>query len=545
MEVNKEDYINEVLHCMKELDVIKTEILISHINSVDAKTQRRLIFELAKAEESFSIAMIKRLIENNFKILIDTPVLQQVLLSTFLSNSEILKDFLMDENLFEARTFLIELAGSIKCEDVIPELLTILNEESNSKNIILIIKTLGDIESSEAVNPIAEYLYTVEKKNIETAIEALKKIGTGPAVQRLVERLGSDQKIDVLIIDALAVIQDKTSLSKLNETLIAHSAFIRNYGKSKLVEIGSKSIPVLIENLLLDDPDLLIHTLNVLGEIGDESAITPIRKLLFKHPKDHNVRFALYETLGLLPMKKTAYVLAGGLSDPVDNVCMVAAKAINSNYNTILSAGISNLLLNPDDNEQNRLIRIIVDSESDIIVLDQLDNPLFYDAAIKYIKNDIPESLQKMYIKIFRKNGYNSLADEILLEQSSKTTSKLKISVVDDSRMILGIYRSILHRLGYEAKLYEFPASGIDEIFENKPDIVFTDLNMPNITGIELAAKIRTKYSAAELPIIMVTTQNETNDTQSAYTACVNIVMHKPFTEESLQASIKEVMNNG
>jgi hypothetical protein len=48
----------------------------------------------------------------------------------------------------------------------------------------------------------------------------------------------------------------------------------------------------LIGNLLRDDPDRLVHTLNVLGETGDESAIVPIRELLHHEPKDANVRFA-------------------------------------------------------------------------------------------------------------------------------------------------------------------------------------------------------------------------------------------------------------
>jgi hypothetical protein len=56
-------------------------------------------------------------------------------------------------------------------------------------------------------------------------------------------------------------------------------------------------VPLLLENLRYpDDPDLLIHSLNVLGAIEDGSAATPIRKLLHNEPHDANVRFAALMT---------------------------------------------------------------------------------------------------------------------------------------------------------------------------------------------------------------------------------------------------------
>lgn len=58
---------------------------------------------------------------------------------------------------------------------------------------------------------------------------------------------------------------------------------------------------MLAENLCSGDPDVQIHSLNVLGDIGDPAAIAPIRKLLHSHPENPNVRFAAYEALGLYP----------------------------------------------------------------------------------------------------------------------------------------------------------------------------------------------------------------------------------------------------
>lgn len=144
--------------------------------------------------------------------------------------------------------------------------------------------------------------------------------------------MGTDNQLDLLILDIFARVQDSISLDKLNGAipLICPSAHLH---RKTTVSIGPKAVPILTENLLFDDADLRIHTLNVLGDIGDPAAIAPIRKLLHNHPSDANVRFAAYEALGLLPLDRGAYVLTQGLSDPVEHVCIAAAKAIDRSFN--------------------------------------------------------------------------------------------------------------------------------------------------------------------------------------------------------------------
>jgi DNA-binding response OmpR family regulator len=57
-----------------------------------------------------------------------------------------------------------------------------------------------------------------------------------------------------------------------------------------------------------------------------------------------------------------------------------------------------------------------------------------------------------------------------------------------------------------------------------------------------MSAEIRKKYTPKELPIIMVTTQNETNDHDAAYIAGVNKVIQKPFNAKSLKAAMDEYL---
>ena len=99
------------------------------------------------------------------------------------------------------------------------------------------------------------------------------------------------------------------------------------------------SVRVLVKNLLRDDTDLVIHSLNVLGDLGNSAAIAPIRKFLFNEPKNPDIRFAAYKALGRLPLDKNSFTLAAGLEDAVDNVRDAAARAIDHNYNPVLAGG--------------------------------------------------------------------------------------------------------------------------------------------------------------------------------------------------------------
>jgi CheY-like chemotaxis protein len=538
VKINKNEYIEELLDDIHKKDVIKAKILLRHIDQVDDTTQRRLIFELNKADDDFSLPLLIALIMENPGMAVKVPTFKQILIAKFLADPDALIQCFQDFKSKEC-DFFVEVAGEMKLQEAVEPLTSMLKEHKNKNKIILLLDALGNIASPESTNIISDHLYSGSKDIVIAAIKALSKIATPTAIQRLAERTGTDNEFDALIFDVFASVQDQLSLEKLNDSLVSHYAFIRNLGKTKLIEVGSKAVPLLIENLKNEDPDLLIHTLNILGDIGDTSAIAPIKKLLFREPTDPNVRFAAYEALGRLPLDKGIFVLAGGLTDPIDNVCMAAAKAINKNFNEVLSAGINNLF-NDKSSDKDHLIRMIIDSEADRIFMEMLHDDFFKKYSMTYLKRSAHKDVRNYFCKVLENNNFSELAKTLKDKKEDSSSNKKKICVVDDSRMILSVYRSTLHNLGFEADLFEFPKSAIEALLftDNKPDLVITDLNMPDITGVEMTRKVREKYSAKQLPIIMVTTQHEVQDNQAAYKAGVDLVIHKPFTEDSLGEAI-------
>ncbi|MEJ2642938.1 MAG: response regulator, partial [Desulfosarcinaceae bacterium] len=152
------------------------------------------------------------------------------------------------------------------------------------------------------------------------------------------------------------------------------------------------------------------------------------------------------------------------------------------------------------------------------------------------------EAVRTHFQKLLRAEGFEALADR--LDRRAAEAPKregLKVFAVDDSRMILNIYRSVLHKLGLEPQLYEFPAEAIKDVQRLRPDIVLTDLNMPEISGIELTQQVRRWFTVEELPIVMVTTQNESQDNEAALAAGVNRILNKPFTEKTIGQALEAV----
>ena len=158
-----------------------------------------------------------------------------------------------------------------------------------------------------------------------------------------------------------------------------------------------------------------------------------------------------------------------------------------------------------------------------------------------FLCSDAHPDVRTRFVDLMEKNSHGDLAVRVTDQACSDAAASLKVFAVDDSKMILNIYRGILHSLGCESTLFEFPAEALQAIKSDPPDFIFTDLNMPHINGIDLIREVRAQHDKAALPMVMVTTQNETQDNQAAYDAGVNAILHKPFTAEDLGQVMKEL----
>jgi len=531
--INAQDLLDEIRFDIKEKDLIKAKLVLSALKHVSRKVQKQALFEVSRSENDFAIPLLAGVIAENSDVAESFPQLKETLFSKILDDPEILSDLLSNTLEPLIKALLVEAAGEIRFEKALPILLDILTNEEDVKIIESTIIALGMIAAPSAVTAVSEFLYSRNREIVIASIRTLGALATPEAIQKLGDRLGKDSDLDLMIIDIISKIQIPEALEMLNQTLGSQHAHLRAAVKQKLGGVGVMSIRILIKNLFIDHPDLVIHSLNVLGDIGDSAAIPAIRKLIHHQPEDPNVRFAAYETLGRLPLDMGVYTLAAGLNDPVDNVRNAAAKAIDRHYNAALAGGIRNLIRS-EDPEDLKIMTTIIDSQCDTIFLDLLEEGYFQTPAIDYLTDKAHPDVRSYFARILENAGQHDLAKKIMPKKTAKEKATLKVFAVDDSEMILNIYRTVLYNLGCESYLFEFPAKALDRAQKEKPDVILTDLNMPDITGIEFTKGIREWYSKSELPIIMVTTQKEAQENKAAYSAGVNDIIHKPFTEAQI-----------
>jgi CheY-like chemotaxis protein len=537
--INEQHLLDEIRFDIEAKDLLKAKLVLASLEHVSRSTQKRALYEVSQASDDFSIPLLAGVLANSPNVSKSFPQLRETMFSKILDSPEVLLDLLSKSESPVDKAFLTEVAGEIRLAKATSTLIDILSKEEDIKVIGSVLISLGMLGDPSAVNAVGKHLYSDNSEIIIMAMHTLGELATSEAIQKLTEKLGNDPDLDLMILHTIAKIQIPEALEKLNELLSSQHAHLRTAAKQKLSEIGMISVRFLINNLERNDTDLVIHSLNVLGDIGDTAAISAVRNLLFNEPKDPNIRFAAYEALGRLPLDKGSFALAAGLQDPVDNVRSAAAKAIDQNYNPVLAGGVRNLI-RTGDAQALSIMGTIINSQCGNIFMDLIEEDFFKDPAIKYLTDKAHSEIRAYYSRVLMGSEYRDLAKQIAPEKLPEKKTKLRVFAVDDSKMVLNIYRTALHNLGYDSQLFEFPAMAIEHVEKIKPDVILTDLNMPNITGIDFTKGIRKMYTKEELPIIMVTTQNEGQDDDVAYGVGVNGIMRKPFTETMIEDALNK-----
>jgi len=530
--LKSEDLLNEIIFNIQHKDLIKAKLVMEHVDHIDGGTQKRIMYELSKADPEFSIPLIAHVIQNNKSYVNRYPELKDALFQNILQKPAVLLELIKKDTM----DVYVDMVGEIQLLDAVPTLVEKLNETEDVAVKIKIIENLGNIGDPQPIHKISNYLYEENRKLVFITIQALAKIETPESMQILANRMGKEEDVDLILLEKFSEVQDSISLRKLNEAMQSYSPVLRNFAKNKMDKIGKKMVPVLMENLYMQDPNTLVHTLNIIGDLGDESAVVPIRKIIISN-NDANVRFAAYEAIGKLPGKKGNFVLANGLTDVDDNVRVAAAKAVDTKYDNLLAAGIRNLL-DGEDKDAKQMIKVIIDAQADIVFMDLIDTHHYFTRiAMDYLINKVHMDIKEHFLKLLRENEYEQYAKK-LLEKSevSSEVQNLLVCAVDDSRLILKIYKSVLHEMGYDSMLFENPKEALEWLKQLKPAILCTDLNMPQMTGVELTRELRKTYTKTDLPIVMVTTQDDNPDMLAAKEAGVNEFVQKPFNAEKLKS---------
>lgn len=121
---------------------------------------------------------------------------------------------------------------------------------------------------------------------------------------------------------------------------------------------------------------------------------------------------------------------------------------------------------------------------------------------------------------------------------------QIKIMIVDDFATMRKVIRNLLKQLGYENIVEaEDGVAALRVLRSQKIDLVVSDWNMPNMTGLELLKAVRADEELKPTPFLMVTAEALQDNVIAAVKAGVSNYIVKPFTAEVLNEKITKILD--
>ncbi|MBE7184356.1 response regulator [Mesorhizobium sp. RP14(2022)] len=115
------------------------------------------------------------------------------------------------------------------------------------------------------------------------------------------------------------------------------------------------------------------------------------------------------------------------------------------------------------------------------------------------------------------------------------------ILTIDDSASVRQMVSMTLTAAGYDVLQAEDGADGLAKATGNRVDAILTDLNMPNMNGLEFIRAFRAHPSGQGVPIVFLTTESDDGMKSEAKAAGATGWIVKPFKQEQLVAVVKKV----
>ena len=119
----------------------------------------------------------------------------------------------------------------------------------------------------------------------------------------------------------------------------------------------------------------------------------------------------------------------------------------------------------------------------------------------------------------------------------------MRFLIVDDSSTMRRIIINTLNKLGYkECHEAANGREGVERLASTPVDMVITDWNMPEMSGIDFIRAVRANDATKALPVLMVTTNAAEDDIVEALKAGVNNYVVKPFTPDTIKEKIQSAL---
>jgi two-component system, chemotaxis family, chemotaxis protein CheY len=119
-----------------------------------------------------------------------------------------------------------------------------------------------------------------------------------------------------------------------------------------------------------------------------------------------------------------------------------------------------------------------------------------------------------------------------------------KVLVIDDSSLIHKMFKVMLPK---STLVFAFDGREALKRLAEHPDVdlIFLDVNMPNMNGLEFLAQVKGDQALAKIPVIIVSTEGKEQDTLRGLRAGAAAYIKKPFRNETVMELMRKVLEKG
>jgi DNA-binding response OmpR family regulator len=120
-----------------------------------------------------------------------------------------------------------------------------------------------------------------------------------------------------------------------------------------------------------------------------------------------------------------------------------------------------------------------------------------------------------------------------------------KILIVDDEahiRMLIGQTLEELEEEGVEFLTADNGASALELIQSEKPNLVFLDVMMPKMNGMDVCQRVKKELAIDDVYIVLLTAKGQELDRQRGQEVGADVYMTKPFDPEVLLSTARQVL---
>ena len=118
-----------------------------------------------------------------------------------------------------------------------------------------------------------------------------------------------------------------------------------------------------------------------------------------------------------------------------------------------------------------------------------------------------------------------------------------RVLVIDDSRTVIAVFRKILYSAGYNVFDAEDAETGIEIALKERPELIFLDIVLPGMNGFAALRTMRKNPLTRDIPIIMISGNEQAAEQFYANKIGADDFMKKPFSRSEVFARIEALLD--